>query len=88
MCCVIVSNCVVKAHDVVFNTNSPNLVFWVSIVVDILLLQTVSLGVASATIVIGIIYYILQLRHQSKVRQTDLLLRIYSTFGTEEFQRA
>jgi hypothetical protein len=60
----------------------------VSVVVDILLLQTVSIAIASAGVFVAAVYYILQLRHQSKVRQTDLLLRIYSTFGSEEFQRA
>jgi len=55
--------------------------------VDILLLQTVSIAIASAGVFAAAIYYILQLRHQSKVRQTELL-RIYSTFGSEEFQKA
>jgi hypothetical protein len=51
-------------------------------------IQTVSIAIASAGVFAAAIYYILQIRHQSKVRQTDLLLRIYSTFGTEEFQKA
>jgi hypothetical protein len=72
-------------HSVVFNTNSPNLVFWVSRVVDILLLQTVSLGVASASIVIGVIYYILQLRHQITIRKTDLMIRLYSWVQSREY---
>ena len=55
------------------------------IVVDILLLQTVSLGVASASIVIGLVYYILQIRHQTRLRQTDLIMRLYSVFGSPEF---
>ena len=54
-------------------------------VVDI---QTVSIAVASASVMVGVFYYILQLRHQSKVRQTDILLRIYSAFGSEGFQKA
>jgi len=54
-------------------------------VVDI---QTISIAIASAGVFLAAIYYILQLRHQRKVRQTDLLLRIYSTFGSEEFQKA
>jgi hypothetical protein len=75
-------------YDVVFNTDSPNLVFWVSIVVDILLLQTVSIAIASAGVFAAAIYYILQLRHQSKVRQTDLVLRIWQTTCTEEMIRS
>jgi hypothetical protein len=64
-------------HDVVFNTNSPNLVFWASIVVDI---QTLSVIVASASVVAGIVYYAVQFRHQTRIRQTDLLLRLYTQF--------
>jgi hypothetical protein len=56
--------------------------------VDILLLQTISIAIASAGILIAAIYYVLQIRHQRKMRQTDLLLKIYSTFGCEEFQKA
>ena len=74
--------------DVIFNTNSPNLVFWVSIVVDILLLQTVSIAIASAGVFAAAIYYILQLRHQAKTRQTDLLMRLYSIWESDDMQKA
>jgi hypothetical protein len=47
--------------------------------------QTVSIGIASASVVIGVIYYIFQIRHQSKVRQTDLIMRLYSTLGSKEY---
>ncbi len=36
-------------------------------------IQTVSIAIASASVVIGVIYYILQISHQSKVRKTDLV---------------
>jgi hypothetical protein len=55
-------------YDVVFNTNSPNLVFWVSRMVDI---QTVSIAIASAGVFLAAIYYILQIRHQTRIRQTS-----------------
>jgi len=51
-------------------------------------ITSVSAIVAAAGVLVGVVYYILEIRHQSKVRQTDLLLRIYSTFGSEEFQKA
>ena len=51
-------------------------------VVDV---QTVSITIASAGVFAAAIYYILQLRHQTKVRQTDLLMRLYSTLGSKEF---
>ena len=56
--------------------------------VDILLLQTVSIAIASASIVVAAIYYFLQIRHQSKVRQTDLVNKLYSTFISTEFMDA
>lgn len=57
----------------------------VSIMVDI---QTVSIGIASASVVAGVIYYAFQLRHQTRTRQTDLVMRLYATFSSNEFQDA
>jgi len=50
--------------------------------------QTVSIAVASASVVVGVIYYVLQLRHQAKMRKTDLVMRLYSAFGSPEFLEA
>ena len=57
----------------------------VSIVVDV---QTVSIMLASASVIAGVIYYVLQIRHQSRMRQTDLVVRLYSTFSGKELQEA
>ena len=51
-------------------------------------LQTVSMVTASASVVAGVIYYGLQLRHQNKIRQTDLIARLFSTFISDDFQIA
>jgi len=56
----------------------------VSIVVDI---QTISIGVASAGVFAAAIYYIWQIRHQTKLRETDLMMRLYSILTDKEFQR-
>jgi len=56
----------------------------VSIVVDV---QTVSIAIASAGVFAAAIYYALQIRHQTKLRETDLLVRLYSTFTNKEFLR-
>jgi len=48
-------------------------------------IQTVSIMLASASVVVGVIYYALQIRHQTKLRQTDLIMRLYSTLGSKEF---
>jgi len=69
-------------HDVVFNTDSPNLVFWVSSMVDI---QTVSIAIASASVVAAGIYYVFHLRNQTRARHTELVMRLFSIFGSKEF---
>lgn len=43
---------------------------------------------ASASVVAGVIYYALQIRHQTKVRQTDLLVRLFSMTMTKDFAEA
>jgi len=48
-------------------------------------IQTISIAVASASVVAGVIYYVLQIRHQAKMRQTDFIVRLYSTYGSKEF---
>jgi len=53
----------------------------VSIVVDILLLQTISIAIASTSIVIAVFYYILQIQHQKKMRETDLIMRTTPVFS-------
>jgi len=51
-------------------------------------IQTVSIAIASAGVLVAATYYVLQIRHQTKLRQTDLVMRLYSTFGSKEFQDA
>jgi cytochrome c oxidase assembly factor CtaG len=50
-------------------------------------IPTVSIIVASASVVAGVIYYSLQIRHQNKMRQTDLVMKLYSQFNSLEFQK-
>jgi hypothetical protein len=51
-------------------------------------IQTVSIAIASAGILIAAIYYLLQIRHQTRMRQTDLVMRLYSDWGSEDIQKA
>jgi hypothetical protein len=51
-------------------------------------IQTVSIAIASAGVFIATIYYILQIRHQTKMRQMDLIIRLYSAFTSKEFTEA
>jgi hypothetical protein len=57
----------------------------VLVIVDI---QTVSIAVASLSVVAGVVYYAIQIRHQSKTRQMDLLMRLYLTWGSEDMKKA
>jgi hypothetical protein len=54
-------------------------------VVDV---QTVSIAIASAGVFAAAIYYILQLRHQNRVRQTDLIMRLHTFSSSKEMIEA
>jgi len=51
-------------------------------------IPTVSIAIASASVVAGIVYYAFQVRHQTKLRETDLIMRVYSTLSTKELEEA
>jgi xanthosine utilization system XapX-like protein len=46
----------------------------------------ISAIVTAAGVLVGVVYYILEIRHQTKIRQMDLVMRLFSTFASEEFQ--
>ena len=48
------------------------------------LLQAVSIVIASAGVFAAAMYYIFQLRHQSKMRQMDFIMRVPSSFIRRE----
>lgn len=50
--------------------------------------QTVSIAIASASVVAGVVYYALQLRHQNKIRKINLFTSLYSAGTTDEFMDA
>ena len=47
-------------------------------------IETVSIAIASASVVAGVIYYALQIRHQTKIRKMDFIMRMPSTFLSKE----
>ena len=51
-------------------------------------ISTLSIVIASVGVTVAAIYYVLQLRHQNRIRQTDTLMRLYSTWGGEDLQKA
>ena len=48
----------------------------------------ISAVIAAAGVLIGVFYYVLQMRHQEKMRKTDLVVRLYSTWVSKEFSEA
>jgi len=42
--------------------------------------------VAAIGVIAGVVFTVLELRNMTKARQADLVLRLYTTFGSEEFQ--
>jgi len=56
--------------------------------IDISTLQTISIAIASAGVFAAAIYYIIQIKHQTKLRQTDLIIRLYSFTGSKDFLEA
>jgi hypothetical protein len=47
----------------------------------------ISAIVAAVGVLIGVVFTVLQLRDLVKTRQTDLIMRLYSRFGSEGFQK-
>lgn len=47
-------------------------------------IMDISVFVAALGVVVGIIYYILQMRYQIKVRKADLLIRLYTATNSKE----
>jgi hypothetical protein len=47
----------------------------------------ISAMVAAAGVLVGVVYYILDMRNQARIRQTDLVMRLYSQFTNLEFQK-
>jgi len=51
-------------------------------------IPSISAIVAAIGVIIGVIFAVLQLRDLVKTRKTDLVIRLYSTYGSREFQEA
>jgi len=49
---------------------------------------SISAVVAAGGVIIGVVFAVLQLRDLVKTRQTDLIVRLYSTFDSKEFLEA
>jgi hypothetical protein len=45
---------------------------------------SVSAVVAAAGVLVGVVYYILDIRHQTRMRQTDFTMRLYTSWVTKE----
>jgi len=47
----------------------------------------ISAMVAAAGVLVGVVWYILDMRNQTRLRQTDMVMRLYEVFATMEFQK-
>lgn len=54
-------------------------------VVDIIEISAI---VAAAGVLVGVIYYVLDIRYQTRARKTDLLMKVYSIWGSTRFHNA
>lgn len=56
--------------------------------IDLSSINAVSGILAAIGVLVGVIFAVLELRNLVKTRQTDLVVRLYSTFGSKELQEA
>lgn len=49
--------------------------------------QTISIGIAAASVVVALTYYSLQLRNQNRTRQAQLFMQLYDRFHDKEFMK-
>ena len=47
-------------------------------------IATISTIVAAVSIVVGVVFTILEIRHMAKTRRTEVILKIYERFGSRE----
>jgi hypothetical protein len=51
-------------------------------------IQTISIVLASASVIAGVVYYAFQIRHQNKMRNTDLVIRLADSMRSAELVAA
>jgi hypothetical protein len=51
-------------------------------------ISTVSALVTTVSIIVGVVFTILEIRHFNKTRKTEIIMKIYDRFGTREIVEA
>ncbi len=51
-------------------------------------MASISAVAAAAGVLFGVAYYVLDIRSQNTVRQTDMIMRLYSYYCSEEYSKA
>lgn len=51
-------------------------------------IPSISAVLAALGVIVGVVFALMELRNLVKTRQTDLVIRLYSTMGSREFQEA
>jgi len=46
----------------------------------------ISAVLAAAGVLVGVVYYILEIKHQTTIRKTDLIIKLYSMIQSHEYQ--
>jgi hypothetical protein len=50
--------------------------------------STVSTLIVTASVVVGVVFTLLELRHLARTRRTDVIMRIYDRFSSKEMVAA
>jgi hypothetical protein len=48
-------------------------------------ISTISTIVVTVSVVTGVVFTVLELRHLARTRRTEVIMRVYETFGTKEW---
>ena len=51
-------------------------------------IPSISTIIAAGSVIVGVVFAVLQLRNITKTRQIDMLIRLYSLWGSEDMQKA
>jgi hypothetical protein len=51
-------------------------------------ISTVSTVIVTVSVVVGVVFTLMELRHLAKTRRTDVIMRIYDRFGSREMVEA
>ncbi|WXG44623.1 MAG: hypothetical protein WED04_11415 [Promethearchaeati archaeon SRVP18_Atabeyarchaeia-1] len=51
-------------------------------------ISTISTAVAAVSVVIGVVFTVLEIHHLSRTRRTEIIMKVYERFGSREMVEA